>query len=102
MPSKLENVKFTATIREESDELGPRIVVEAFANDLGLDRPRIVGWGLKKTHRALGERLVRAIEAGVVLTPEEIRRDVHNESYLVTRCTVLGRTLNADLRRLGF
>lgn len=98
-----ENVKFTTLVTEEHEPiLGRRIVVTAYAPELGLDRIQVAAWGLKPCHGVLAERLARAIEAGVVLKADEIKRDVNGKSYLSTSSAVLGRTLNADLRRLGF
>lgn len=53
---------------------------------------RAMGWMLPKSHGALAKRLVRAIEAGVAVT--------HDGAGYTT--AILGRTMNADLRRLGF
>ncbi len=99
----LKNVKLTATLTEVNDrELGEHLLVRVTAEELGLDRTDVYGWHLQPKHRKLGERLVRAIEAGVVFTPERIDRDINGKTFLIAPCKVLGRTLNADLRRLGF
>jgi hypothetical protein len=98
MTIDLQNVKFEARITKDTDS----IHVEVFAPGIGLDRDRVYGWGLKPTHGTLAERLVKAVEAGKVLTATGVGTDIHNETYLQTSCRVLGRTLNADLRRLGF
>lgn len=94
----LKNVKFEVSIKEDAEV----VHVEVFAPDLGLDRPRVRGWGLGHGKMKLAERLKKAIYAGVVLKPVAIHKDVHNETFLETSCSVLGRYLNADLRRLDF
>lgn len=53
---------------------------------------RLAGWMLPLNKQALAKRLARAIEAGVVCKEDANGVDVR----------VLGRTLNADLVRLGF
>lgn len=60
------------------------------------------GIALKLTHRALADRLIRAINAGVVFTDVKILKDVHDAEYISSTCHTLGRRLNADLTRLGF
>lgn len=99
----LENVKLTAKLTEVQDrELGPHLLVSVTTKAPGLDRSDVYGWHLSPKHRKLGERLVRAVEAGAALTPERIDRDVNGKTFLVAPTKVFGRTLNADLRRLGF
>lgn len=99
----VENVNFTTLVTDEHEPLlGRRIVVTAYAPELGLDRAEVASWSLKPCHEALAERLARAIEAGVVLKATAVKHDTHGKSYLVTSSAVLGRTLHADLRRLGF
>jgi len=68
---------------------------------LNLDRPQGVGFVLGQK-RDLAERLARAINAGVVFTRPEIKRDVNQKSYVSSEIKVRGRCLNADLKRLGF
>jgi len=67
-----------------------------------LDRPSTGGFGLKLSHRALAERLVRAINAQAVFANPAIKRDVNGATYISAASRVLGRMINADLRRLGF
>lgn len=59
-------------------------------------------WGLPAHKGRLAERLVDAIQAGKVLTGAKVATDVNGRTYWDTSCQVLGRKLNADLRRLGF
>jgi hypothetical protein len=64
-----------------------------------------MGWNLgepsKKT-RALADRLVAAIDAGVVFGEPVEKTNVHGETYISASTSVMGRGLNASLRRLGF
>jgi hypothetical protein len=52
--------------------------------------------------RELAARLMRAILAGKVFIVDGINIDANGREYVVSRCNVLGRTLNADLARLGY
>lgn len=51
---------------------------------------------------ALAKRLVRAIEAGKVVVPTGLATDVNGKTYVQTDHEIRGRTMNADLKRLGF
>lgn len=53
-------------------------------------------------NQALADRLAAAVDAGVVFTELEVATDVFNEKYVAHKTNVMGRYLNADLRRLGF
>jgi hypothetical protein len=98
-----KSVKFIAKLTEvESGTPGAHLLVMVTVEAPGLDRSDLYGWTLSLKHRKLGERLVRAVEAGVVFTPERIDRDVNGKTFLVAPTKVFGRTLNADLKRLGF
>lgn len=68
----------------------------------GLDRLDAYAWGLKSTHRALAARLIRAINDGAIITPGPAYTDVDGNTGFHSRSTILGRTMNADLRRLGY
>lgn len=59
-------------------------------------------YGLPTTHKALADRLRRAMLAGVVFynVQERVRQD--GSHYVIDSSHVLGRIMNADLRRLGF
>jgi hypothetical protein len=99
----LKNVKFAATItKENSPEFNESLVVKVTVSGIELDRHDLYGWHLLPKHRKLAERLVRAVEAGVVFTPERVATDVNGNTYLVAPTKVMGRTANADLKRLGF
>lgn len=56
----------------------------------------------RKRALALAARLVRAAEAGAVFTDHRVKRDVYGHTYVSARCRVMGKYLNADLKRLGF
>ena len=47
-------------------------------------------------------RLERAIRAGKAYVPTGVTIDGQGRSYVQTEARVLGRMLNADLRRIGF
>lgn len=66
----------------------------------GVDRPKTGGYLVRE--RALAERLKRAMLAGAVYYDAEVREDVNGQTFVATRSRVLGRMVNADLRRLGF
>ena len=70
----------------------------------GVDRPQGHGFGLLNTaaHRKLAERLKAAIEAGVVFPNATVTVNVNGATYVDSDCLVGGRTMNADLTRLGF
>ena len=78
------------------------IHVKAIAQGVKLDRTQTAAWGLKPAHKTLAQRLCRAIEAGAALTPIGVRTDIGGQTYLATTGHVMGRYMNADLRRLGY
>jgi hypothetical protein len=67
-----------------------------------LDRYDIMGYVVGPRHMALAKRLKKAIEAGAVFTPKGVKKDIYGETYLDYTTHVLGRRMNADLKRLGF
>jgi hypothetical protein len=67
-----------------------------------LDRTECISFGLKLTHGKLAQRLASAIDAGKIFTNPSIKTDVNGKTYVDARSTVMGRYLNADLKRLGF
>ena len=69
-----------------------------------VDRKRVYGWMLKATpsDQKLAAHLIQAIHAGKALTVGGILTDVNGKTYLNTNTMVTGRTMNADLKRLGF
>jgi hypothetical protein len=98
MDITLTGDNLTVTIEETSTL---RIVVR-YTGVIQLDRRELSGWGLPLKHRKLAERLKRAIEAGVVYGRAAVATDVNGKTYLKSDWRVFGRTMNADLKRLGF
>jgi hypothetical protein len=70
----------------------------------GVDRPKTSGLQVADTvaGRKLAARLKLAIEAGATECDPTIETDRFGQTYVRAKTTVLGRTLNADLKRLGF
>jgi hypothetical protein len=70
----------------------------------GVDLPDNFGWQLGPNDQRLAERLRNAIRAGVVFDNPHVTTTNDGSKTYVTwdRCNVMGRRLNADLRRLGF
>ena len=66
----------------------------------GVDRPDSGGWLVK--NRPIALRLAAALIAHKAITVRGILTDVNGKTYVDTQSHVLGRMLNADLRRLGF
>lgn len=66
----------------------------------GVDRPHTMGWILGSLK--LARRLKAAIEAGAAVKPTGILTDIHGHTYMGTKVLAWGRTMNADLKRLGF
>lgn len=67
----------------------------------GVDRANGGGWQLRKNHGALAERLKKAIEAGDLYEFRGVLVDVDGNTYVSAVPKALGRTMNADLLRLG-
>lgn len=88
--------KLIATIHTDDNE----IVVRAHVEGLAVDRPELQGWVC--TNQKIAERLKAAIEAGVVFHNFSIKPDINGKTYLSASSRVLGRMMNADLKRLGF
>ena len=101
---KRSTYQLTATITKTTDPFNSErvLLVAATCQDQGLDRTDVMAWYLPLRHRRLAHRLAAAIEAGVACPPERKRRDVDGRTYLEHGLKVLGRSINADLRRLGF
>ena len=64
--------------------------------------PRVHSWGISLSHRKLAERLKAAILDGVVYYDIEKKTDVNGQTYASYKCRVLGRMMNAGLKRLGY
>lgn len=65
-----------------------------------VDLPANFGW-LVPGER-LARRLEAALRAGATLRNAEVRTNVNGQTYVANEHRVTGRTMNADLRRLGF
>lgn len=69
----------------------------------GVDRPVSGGWGLRPDDMALAQRLAAAVRSGAALrgTPS-VQTDVNGATYVQVTWHVMGRHLNADLRKIGY
>lgn len=67
-----------------------------------LDRSIGLCYGLKSSHGKLASRLIAAINAQRVFTHAAILKDRDGKTYVSAATNVWGRTLNRDLKRLGF
>lgn len=85
-------------LTETADGLSVHIIWDSPA----VDRTDVGGWGLGLRHRALAERLIRAINAGKAYRNPRLATDVNGKTYVQADHTILGRHMNADLTRLGF
>jgi hypothetical protein len=98
MMQGMSTLTLTAFIKTADDG---HFVVESKCNE----RPELstrFGMSCGKS-RLLAERLVRAINAGAAWTNPQVVRDVHDVEYVTfDGSQVMGRYLNADLKRLGF
>lgn len=91
---------------EQSDRT-PSLFVNVLAKPvLGLDRDHVYGWSVGSAGpkaEKMAARLSAAVLAGKVFSGAETRKDIHGRTYLsADGCRVMGRRMNADLRRLGF
>ena len=82
------------------------LIITATANTNGaVARTQLGAWSVKAKDTKLAARLKAAIEAGAVFATEQpVRVDIYGATYLATewKTFINGRTMNADLRRLGF
>lgn len=94
----MNTLTLTALIKTEADG---RFVVTARCNERpDLDTRFGISCG---KNRSLAERLARAVDAGVAWTDPRVVKDVHDKEYVTfDAIKVMGRYLNADLKRLGF
>ncbi len=54
------------------------------------------------TSLGVAKRLVAAIEAGVIFTNPRKKTNSLGKTYIDSDCTIVGRLLSADLKKLGF
>lgn len=95
-------LKATATVSIEHDENGAHLLVSTRWSGEPLDREVGIGFTLPVAKRPLASRLANAIDGGAVFRRPVVRRDVHGKTYVSADVMVRGRTMAADLRRLGF
>lgn len=89
---RVELVDVTIEIREYG-----LVVTPVYAN---VDRPN--GTGIVAANPKIAARLTAAIRAGVTPVNAKVMRDTAGRTYVAAEHRVSARTLNADLRRLGF
>lgn len=95
--SALDNVQYRTEI--VGDGRG-KYTVWPYVTNVNVDRPQGVGYGgLSLT---LARRMAVAIKAGAVFYDHTLRVDVNGNTYVNASTRVLGRTANADLKRLGY
>jgi len=92
------DLKPTAMI--ESTENGT--VVSIVFLDAGVDRTVSIGVIVDPKKPNLIIRLTKAIEAGVAFTDTQIKKNIYGKTYVAGNLQVIGRRLNADLKRLGY
>lgn len=81
------------------------LVVQLHYPWANVDRPHTMGWNLgpdTAARRTLAGRLCKAIIDGRVMSVGSIATDTNGKTYVASASKVLGRTLNADLARLGY
>lgn len=66
------------------------------------DRDDVYAWAIPSKQEALASRLARAVRDGAVLTNPVVKTDVNGKTYVSCDSQVLGRRMNADLKRLGY
>jgi hypothetical protein len=93
---------FTPRVEIVPDEYGLR--VDTYFDKAGTHRKEGGSIGLVDTpaNRKLAARLKQAIEAGVVYPNPTVARDRMGQTYVAHDYTVVGRTLDIDLRKLGY
>jgi hypothetical protein len=77
----------------------------ALKPSINIDRLFVHGWGLgapsSRTWK-LAERLQKAVLAGKAFGPASAKVDIHGASYISGPALIMGRYLNADLKKAGF
>ena len=66
----------------------------------GVDRPTCYSMRVRKEKDA--KRLAEAMRTGKAFKNPRITTDIHGKTYVEATCLVMGRYLNADLKKLGF
>lgn len=67
---------------------------------IAIDRPAPGGWVV--TSRKMADRLTAALRAGVAAPNPRIRVDIFGDTYASYDHVIMGKYMNADLRKLGF
>lgn len=91
-------LKPVATIEKEANSY---TVWTDWVGNKPLDRSRTFGISTGSNKR-LADRLARAINDGAVFYNPVIKSDVAGNTYVSADRRVMGRYLNADLKRLGY
>lgn len=89
-------------IKTERDSLSGRVSIHISPIWKGVDRPDVGGWAVGAQHEKLAARLGDAVTTGKAFGRVEVRTDVNGQTYVSAEHLVIGRHMNADLRRLGF
>lgn len=89
-------INYIATVEGESGWW----VVRAYATDVDVDHKCVYTW--VASNLPVAHRLAKAITAGVVLYDAYLETDDNGQTFVGAHSKVLGRMMNADLRRLGF
>ena len=95
-------VSKSSTFNPVTAESLPSLTVEARVADGVVDRPIVCSWSVSPDRLDLVGRLSKAIFSGKATPNPEVKTDVSGETYVDTDFVILGRTMNADLKRLGF
>jgi hypothetical protein len=66
----------------------------------GVDRPRVGGWVVRDMRTA--KRLEACLRDGNCYSAVRLATDMNGQTYAATTARVMGRHMNADLRRLGY
>lgn len=98
--SDMTQIKFEARFVGKDDEY----LIETVVVSPQVDRLVAHAISLPPTRNSqdLAMRYINAVKAGVIPGNAEVRTDVNGKTYVSGVWKVIGRTLNADLRRLGF
>lgn len=92
-------VKVSVVKRTDSDGQATISISPIWA---GVDRPDVGGFGVRPRQMALALRLKAAMESGAAFSSCQMFTDVNGHTYIGTNSNILGRTMNADLKRLGY
>lgn len=99
------NIVIQATILERpsvSVEGKTEYVVVCKAINSPTDRDDILAISTGWNNRKLAARLAKAVNAQEVFSNFVLAKDVNGRTYVQSKCAVMGRYLNSDLKRLGF